>query len=244
MKKRKMNFSKKKILLFLILFFAFVGILLVTYFFFLSSVPIDQIFTKTLKSNNYHLELHVVNKERSFLFQFDIDQKNGIQKVDATTSNASSETLNQYYLDYPNEDMYLVSDRAVTRLDTYGLSNVTAILQKLENSSTKEKIGIRTYEFTIPKDVFVTELIDKASVVCGYGTCDATNFTDAVAVVKLSVFGYVSSITFESGDLSFTYTFEKYGNTRVTLPTEEQLGDVSTDSSNVSVDTGEIVKES
>jgi hypothetical protein len=139
--------------------------------------------------------------------------------------------------------MYLVSDEMVTRLDTSGLSDVTSILETLANATNKEKVGLRTYEFTIPKDVFVTELIDKASIVCGYGTCEAETFTDAVATVRLSIFGYLSSITFESGGLSFTYTFEGFGNTSVTLPSIEQNGEVSTDSSNVSIDTGDIIEE-
>ena len=243
MKKHNFKFSKKKIILFVVLLVAFVLILFFTYFFFLSSVPVDQVFVKTMKSDNYYMELKIENRERSFLFQFDIDQANGIQKVDSIISNSSSETFNQYYLDYLNEDMYLVSDESVTRLDTYNLSNVTTILQTLSQSSSKKKIGTRTYEFTIPKDNFTTQLIDKGSVVCGYGTCDVTDFTDAIATVKLSIFGYVSSITFESGELSFTYTFEKYGNVQVTLPDEKQMDNMA-NSSNVSVDTGEIIKES
>ncbi len=75
------------------------------------------------------MELQVENGERDFVFTFDIDQKNGIQKVDSVISNGSSETLSQYYLDYPNEDMYLVSDEMVTRLDTSGLSDVTSIFR-------------------------------------------------------------------------------------------------------------------
>ncbi len=243
MKQKKKVTGKKKWILFAILILALIIVLGLMYFFFLSVVPVEQVVVKTATANNYHMELQVENGERDFVFTFDIDQKNGIQKVDSVISNGSSETLSQYYLDYPNEDMYLVSDEMVTRLDTSGLSDVTSILETLANATNKEKVGLRTYEFTIPKDVFVTELIDKASIVCGYGTCEAETFTDAVATVRLSIFGYLSSITFESGGLSFTYTFEEFGNTSVTLPSIEQNGEVSTDSSNVSIDTGDIIEE-
>lgn len=243
MKEKKKVTGKRKWMLFVILILALIIVLGLMYFFFLSVVPVEQVVTKTATAKNYHMELDVQNGERNFVFTFDIDQKNGIQKVDAAISNGNSETLSQYYLDYPNEDMYLVSDDMVTRLDTSNLSDVTSILETLTNATSKKKVGLRTYEFTIPKDVFVTELIDKASIVCGYGTCEAEAFTDAVATVRLSIFGYLSSITFESGGLSFTYTFEGFGSTSVTLPSEEQNGEVSTDSSNVSVDTGDIIEE-
>ena len=231
MKQKKKVTGKKKWILFAILILALIVVLGLMYFFFLSVVPVDQVVVKTATANNYHMELQVENGERDFVFTFDIDQKNGIQKVDSVISNGSS------------EDMYLVSDEMVTRLDTSGLSDVTSILETLANATNKEKVGLRTYEFTIPKDVFVTELIDKTSIVCGYGTCEAETFTDAVATVRLSIFGYLSSITFESGGLSFTYTFEGFGNTSVTLPSIEQNGEVSTDSSNVSIDTGDIIEE-
>lgn len=242
MKEKKKVTSKKKWIIFAILILTLIIVLGLMYFFFLSVVPVEQVVVKTATADNYRMELQVENGARDFVFTFDIDQKNGIQKVDSIISNDSSEMLNQYYLDYVNEDMYLVSDEMVTRLDTSGLSDVTSILQTLANSSFKEKVGLRTYEFTIPKDVFVTELIDKASIVCGYGTCKADAFTDAVATVRLSIFGYLSSVTFEAGGLSFVYTFEGFGDTTVTLPSIKQNGEVSTDS-NVSIEPGDIIEE-
>ena len=151
MKQKKKVTGKKKWILFAILIFALIVVLGLMYFFFLSVVPVEQVVVKTATANNYHMELQVENGERDFVFTFDIDQKNGIQKVDSVISNGSSETLSQYYLDYPNEDMYLVSDEMVTRLDTSGLSDVTSILETLANATNKEKVGLRTYEFTIPK---------------------------------------------------------------------------------------------